>query len=153
MPLADAVASYLFNGQLVSDAAGRVTLVAPAECREVASVAAWLERPEADPESPLERVVDRRRCAQSMRNGGGPACLRLAVPVTAAERAAMLPAVAGRRPRLEALEAWVDRHHRDRLGPADLADPALLDESRAALDELARPARARRRLRVPGRAG
>ena len=31
---------------------------------------------------------------------------------------------------------WIRRHYRDRLAPADLADPALLDESRRALDEL-----------------
>ena len=35
-----------------------------------------------------------------------------------------------------ALDAWIRRHYRDRLAPADLADPALLDESRRALDEL-----------------
>jgi succinylarginine dihydrolase len=34
-----------------------------------------------------------------------------------------------------ALDAWIT-HYRDRLAPADLADPALLDESRRALDEL-----------------
>jgi succinylarginine dihydrolase len=33
---------------------------------------------------------------------------------------------------------WVERHYRDRLVPSELADPALLDESRAALDELTR---------------
>jgi succinylarginine dihydrolase len=137
VPLADAVASYLLNGQLVTDAAGRVTLVVPAECREVASVSAWLDRQEADPDGPIERVavVEVR---QSMRNGGGPACLRVVVPVTGAERAAMLPSVLVDEARLTDLEAWVDRHHRDRLEPADLADPALLDESRAALDDLAR---------------
>jgi succinylarginine dihydrolase len=37
-----------------------------------------------------------------------------------------------------ALTAWVQRHYRDRLVPADLADPALLTESRRALDELSR---------------
>jgi succinylarginine dihydrolase len=37
---------------------------------------------------------------------------------------------------LDALEAWVRRHYRDRLAVADLADPALLDEGRRALDEL-----------------
>ena len=31
---------------------------------------------------------------------------------------------------------WIRRHYRDRLAPADLRDPALLDESRRALDEL-----------------
>jgi succinylarginine dihydrolase len=35
-----------------------------------------------------------------------------------------------------ALTAWVSRHYRDRLTPGDLADPALLDEGRQALDEL-----------------
>ena len=38
----------------------------------------------------------------------------------------------------DALTAWVTRHYRDRLAPGDLADPALLDEDRRALDELSR---------------
>jgi succinylarginine dihydrolase len=32
----------------------------------------------------------------------------------------------------------VEKHYRDRLTPADLADPTLLTESRRALDELSR---------------
>ncbi len=36
------------------------------------------------------------------------------------------------------LTAWVERHYRDRLAGADLADPALLTECCAALDELTR---------------
>jgi succinylarginine dihydrolase len=39
---------------------------------------------------------------------------------------------------LDALEAIVRVRYRDRLAPADLADPTLLDESRAALDEIGR---------------
>ncbi|WP_210234729.1 N-succinylarginine dihydrolase [Methylocella tundrae] len=34
------------------------------------------------------------------------------------------------------LEDWVRRHYRDRLTGADLGDPALIEEGRAALDEL-----------------
>ena len=34
------------------------------------------------------------------------------------------------------LDAWIGKHYRDRLAPADLADPHLLMESRTALDEL-----------------
>ena len=34
------------------------------------------------------------------------------------------------------LTAWTERHYRDRLAPNDLADPALLRESREALDAL-----------------
>ena len=42
-------------------------------------------------------------------------------------------------PALQArLVEWVTRHYRDRLLPADLADPALAREGLAALDELTR---------------
>lgn len=34
------------------------------------------------------------------------------------------------------LTVWVHRYYRDRLHPDDLSDPALLSESRAALDVL-----------------
>ena len=34
------------------------------------------------------------------------------------------------------LNAWVEKHYRDQLSEKDLADPQLLVESRAALDEL-----------------
>ena len=34
------------------------------------------------------------------------------------------------------LTAWVGRHYRESLSPNDLADPSLLNESQAALDEL-----------------
>jgi succinylarginine dihydrolase len=71
-----------------------------------------------------------------MRNGGGPACLRLRVPLTEREIAAAHPGVFFT-PELHAqLTAWVIRHYRDRLSPADLADPNLLEESQRALDEL-----------------
>jgi succinylarginine dihydrolase len=36
------------------------------------------------------------------------------------------------------LEAWPRRHYRDRIAPDDLGGPALLGESRCALDELTR---------------
>ena len=77
VPLADAIRSYLFNAQLVTPPDGQMTLVAPSECRETASVSAWIDRHLAG-NGPIRRVeiVDVR---QSMANGGGPACLRLRV--------------------------------------------------------------------------
>ena len=75
---------------------------------------------------------------QSMRNGGGPACLRLRVALTAAERAAIGANVWLDDALYALLVAWVERHYRDRLTPADLVDPSLLDEGRRALDELSR---------------
>lgn len=131
---ADAVSTYLFNSQLVSRPDGGMLLVAPTEVHENPRVAALLERLVA-PTGPLAEVVtfDLR---ESMRNGGGPACLRLRVELTREERAAVGANVFLDDALAQALAAWINRHYRDRLAPADLADPALLDESRRALDEL-----------------
>jgi succinylarginine dihydrolase len=134
LPVADAVATYLFNSQLLERGDGRFVLVAPAECIAHRPTAQLLERLVATG-SPIAEVLpfDLR---QSMHNGGGPACLRLRVPVTLAERAALRCNVAFDAALDAALDAWIRRHYRDRLAPPDLRDPALLDETRRALDEL-----------------
>lgn len=85
--LADAIASYLFNAQLVMPGDGERTLVLPMEARENAAVWNWLQEMIAG-NGPIRRLelVDVR---QSMANGGGPACLRLRVvadPVTVDQR-------------------------------------------------------------------
>ncbi|RWT62560.1 succinylarginine dihydrolase, partial [Klebsiella pneumoniae] len=72
----------------------------------------------------------------SMQNGGGPACLRLRVALKDNELAAVNPGVIMTAPLYDTLVQWVDKHYRDRLSEADLADPQLLDECRTALDEL-----------------
>ena len=134
VPLEDAVATYLFNSQLVDRAQGGLLLVAPAECRENARVSAFLDELVAGG-GPIREVVafDLR---QSMRNGGGPACLRLRVALTASERAAVKANVFLDHALAGALDAWIRRNYRDRLAPEDLADPVLLVESRRALDEV-----------------
>jgi succinylarginine dihydrolase len=130
----DAVSSYLFNSQLLSRADGRQVLVVPQECRENARVAAYLDTLAARA-TPIDEVLvfDLR---ESMKNGGGPACLRLRVVLDDAERAAVNGGAWMNDTLFAKLDAWIERHYRDRLAPADLADPQLLNESRAALDEL-----------------
>ena len=134
MSLADAVATYLFNSQLLTRPDGRMLLVAPAEVRENARVDACLDSL-LDSGGPIAEVLT-FDLKQSMSNGGGPACLRLRVELTTAERAAVRANVFLDDALADALEDWIRRSYRDRLAPADLADPALLDESRRALDEL-----------------
>ena len=75
--LKEAIATYLFNAQLLTLPGGAMALVVPVECRESAAVWSWLEGMLAA-EGPIRNVfpVDVR---QSMSNGGGPACLRLRV--------------------------------------------------------------------------
>ncbi|MBK7972841.1 MAG: N-succinylarginine dihydrolase [Deltaproteobacteria bacterium] len=134
LSLADSVGCYLFNSQLVTVGDGTMALIAPIECQERARARAVIERLVGGP-GPIAAVhyVDLR---QSMRNGGGPACLRLRVELTDAERARMETGTLLTNALHARLVAWVEKHYRDRLEAAELADCSLLDESRTALDEL-----------------
>jgi succinylarginine dihydrolase len=136
VPLSDAVASYLFNSQLLSKPDGGMALVVPHECRENPLVAAYLAELAASG-GPIDELVE-FDLRQSMRNGGGPACLRLRVVLTDDEAAAMGGGVLMSEDLYARLVAWVERHYRDRLEPKDLADPQLARECAAALEELER---------------
>jgi succinylarginine dihydrolase len=132
----DAVRSYLFNSQLLSRADGSMLLIVPEECRQNERVWNYLSRLTAEGGPIREvKVFDLK---QSMQNGGGPACLRLRVALNEAELAAVNPGVVMTPALYDTLVAWVDKHYRDRLSEADLADPQLLVECRTALDELSR---------------
>jgi len=133
--LEDAVASYLFNSQLLSNPDGTMTLVVPGECQERESVWRTIQDHLLAGHNPISEVVV-KDLKQSMRNGGGPACLRLRVVLSAAERAALSGRVLLDDALHGELTAWVERHYRDRLAPADLADPQLAQETLMALDEL-----------------
>jgi succinylarginine dihydrolase len=135
VPIADAVTSYLFNSQLlIWPGEDRQVLLAPQETEETESTRAYCERMAAG-NGPIG-AVRYAGVRQSMRNGGGPACLRLRVVLTEEERAAVNPAVWLDDARYDALTAWANTHYRETLAPGDLGDPALVEESRAALDEL-----------------
>ena len=134
LTVADAVSTYLFNSQLIARPDGTYLLVAPAECAAHPRASAVLDRLVGGG-TPIAEVItfDLR---QSMRNGGGPACLRLRVPLTADERAAIRANVMLDEALADDLDHWIRRHYREHLAPEELGDPALLDESRRALDEL-----------------
>ncbi len=132
----DAVASYLFNSQLLSKADGRMALVVPHECRENAAVADYLAGLLAG-RGPIDELIE-FDLRQSMRNGGGPACLRLRVALTDAEAAAMHQGVIMTEALYAQLVTWVERHYRDRIETQDLMDPQLALECAAALEELTR---------------
>jgi succinylarginine dihydrolase len=124
VPLADAIASYLFNSQLVTTAPGQMALILPRESHDNARVKAFLDRL-VTRNTPIRAVhyVDVR---ESMRNGGGPACLRLRVvadPATVDPRFLLDPAKADR------LEALIAAHWPESIGPADLGNPALWDQA------------------------
>ena len=133
LSLEDAVKTYLFNSQIVSLPDGTMSLIAPAECAEHARTGAVIDDWVLGGRIRSVRYVTVR---QSMSNGGGPACLRLRVVLTEPELAAMNPGMLFEDALHAALTDWVNRHYREHLTGDDLADPKLLEESRAALDEL-----------------
>jgi len=125
--LADAVSTYLFNSQIVtlpsSRGGGGMALVLPAEVRENPGVWDALRRALAGSSAITEVVVVDVR--ESMRNGGGPACLRLRVPASEAARAAIQPGYLLTPARWDQLAALVERLWPQTVGPDDLLEPDL----------------------------
>lgn len=133
----DAVKSYLFNSQVVTLPSGSMCLIAPIEANENKPVAAFIQRMVADPSNPINRAefLDVR---ESMRNGGGPACLRLRVPLSDAELAATHQGVILTDALHARLVEWVEGHYPDHLTADDLIDPHLARRCQDTLDELTR---------------
>jgi succinylarginine dihydrolase len=131
--LNDAITSYLFNSQLLTLPDGSMALILPTEAQENARVAAYLDSLVTG-NGPI-RSVHFVAVRESMKNGGGPACLRLRVvanPATVDQRFLMSPAKADR------LEALVAAQWPEEIAPADLGNPVLWTQCRAARAALLR---------------
>jgi succinylarginine dihydrolase len=120
--LADAIASYLFNAQLVTPPGGEPTLIVPHEARENAAVWAWLQAHLAG-NGPIRRVevVDVR---QSMANGGGPACLRLRV---VADPTTIDPRFLVDEAKLDELAGMIVTHWPEAIAQDEIGDPDLVN--------------------------
>jgi len=135
VPIKDAISAYLFNSMLVQlPGQERLTLIAPTETQDNPHTKAYCDKLVAG-NGPIGEVryVDVR---QSMRNGGGPACLRLRVVLTDAELAAANPKMLLDDALFARLSSWVTKHYRENMAPDDLGDPNLMRESFTALDVL-----------------
>ncbi|MCF6274303.1 MAG: N-succinylarginine dihydrolase, partial [Robiginitomaculum sp.] len=135
VPIKEAISAYLFNSMLVQmPGENRLTLVAPTETEDNPYTKAYCDKLVAS-NGPIGAVkyVDVR---QSMRNGGGPACLRLRVVLTDAELAVANPKMILDEALYAQLSAWVTKHYREDMAPNDLGDPDVMRESFAALDAL-----------------
>ena len=121
--LADAIASYLFNAQLLTLPSGGMALVIPLEAWEHPRVRPWLDAMLAT-NGPIRQVlpVDVR---QSMANGGGPACLRLRV---VADPAAVDPRFLLNAAKADRIEAVIAAQWPEQINPADLGNPAFAEK-------------------------
>ena len=133
--LEDAVSSYLFNSQIVTLPGGRMALFAPLESQENERVGAFVDRVVADDSNPIDAVhyLDVR---ESMRNGGGPACLRLRVVLNDEELAGAHSGVMLDDSLSDSLSGWIEKHYPDELSSDDLLDPSMARRLTDALDEL-----------------
>ncbi|MDI1353031.1 MAG: N-succinylarginine dihydrolase [bacterium] len=132
----EAVDTYLFNSQLMTLPNGKgMILISPVECSTHDGIKTFINNLINDTSNPINFVeyIDLR---QSMKNGGGPACLRLRVPISTMELAAMHQGVLVDNSLLNSLEAWVLKHYRTELQLPDFLDPQLIDENFRALDQL-----------------
>lgn len=130
----ECVETYFFNSQLLELPSGEFVIVAPKECEEHARARAvfdalcggnkWISQ---------VHYIDVR---ESMRNGGGPACLRLRVTLNEHESAAMHQGIILTEERYKMLQQWVQHFYRDRMTIDDLRDVKLIDEISTALEAL-----------------
>jgi succinylarginine dihydrolase len=135
LPLDLAVSSYLFNSQLIAGAEGRRVLVAPKECEQSPRVRTYLESLLRRPGRPIDAVefVD---VTQSMRNGGGPACLRLRVVLTGEQMRGLHGNVLLTDDLYEKLQRTIQRTYPDAVAFSDLSDRRFLEKCRTATQQI-----------------
>jgi len=135
VPIDDAIKAYLFNSMLVQmPGESRLTLIAPLETQENAATKNYCDKLTAS-NGPIGEVryVDVR---QSMRNGGGPACLRLRVTLTESEWEKVNTGNKFSPEIYKNIKTWINKHYRESLAPEDIRDREIMCESFSALDEL-----------------
>ncbi len=135
LPLEDAISSYFFNSQIINQPDGSFILIAPSNCLEVPKAKAYIEEMISRSDNPLASVhyMDLK---QSMKNGGGPACLRLRAVVNNNEYSAINQNFILNETLYQSLVSFVKRFYRDELKPNDIFDPQLWKEEEAAREEL-----------------
>lgn len=130
VPLEEAVRTYLFNSQLLTVGSQAMELISPSQCLESPLVAGLIQRWEQDNNNPIRRVrympLD-----QSMKNGGGPACLRLRAMLTADQISILGDQFRVTESKLSKLRSHVEQRYPNRL---DLNDLARLDFAEHAMD-------------------
>jgi succinylarginine dihydrolase len=136
LSLDDAVKSYLFNSQIVSlEAPYRMVLVAPMESKTNPDAKKIIDRIIADPKNPISEVhfFDLN---ESMKNGGGPACLRLRVLLSEQERESCDQKFFFNDELFERLGNWIMDYYPVNLRIETLLQPSFYEKTTKSFDEL-----------------
>jgi len=137
LPLSDAIKCYLFNGQLLSrDHDSSMTLLCPEQVRETPLAMQVIE-------TTLKKTGPLRGCEfvelrESMNNGGGPACLRLRVPMSPQQWDALPESLKWSDETANDLCEVFERLYPETLAIADLANVEWIKASEAAVNAIER---------------
>lgn len=128
LPLQDAVSSYFFNSQIVSTAdSARMTLVCPEQCRVIESASHLITRLLEDRDCPIDSVRF-VALAESMANGGGPACLRLRVLLDESQVSQVPNHFCATDARLDELSSFIETHYPEVVTAEDLSNAEFARE-------------------------
>ncbi|HBE69121.1 MAG TPA: succinylarginine dihydrolase [Planctomycetaceae bacterium] len=136
LSLTDAVESYLFNSQIVVDDTDTWTIICPNQCQSVLSAKNVVEGLIADSNCPIA-AVRYISLQQSMSGGGGPACVRLRLPIAA--QAEILQADSFYRltdDRAASLRRAIAETYPEELTLGDFTRTDVLDQVRVARESL-----------------
>ncbi len=135
IPLQDGVKTFLFNSQIITLPDGSMNMICPKECEQIPAINSLLDEMRENADNPIRHIYF-VNLLQSMRNGGGPACLRLRVVLNDVELNAVNPAVFMSDTLYTALVSWVNRYYPEKLTAKELADPKLFQNNQEALDSI-----------------
>lgn len=135
LSLKEAISSYLFNSQLITLADGSMALILPREVENSHNASSCVYKIIEDDSNPIQHsfYIDLK---QSMRNGGGPACLRLRVLMNKSEINALKGNVILDHKLIKELEKIIKHYYRDQLHPSNLTDRTFIKDSLNAINEI-----------------
>ncbi len=133
LSLDEAVSSYIFNSQIIS-CGKEMVMIIPEACKDYPNALRLCQSLESG-KWPIKKVhfvsLD-----ESMKNGGGPACLRLRLVLNQDEIEALPKSLFLTEMRYVQLKKWIKDHYRDILVPNDFRDPGFISEIYSALEAL-----------------
>lgn len=136
LSLKEAVASYLFNSQLLSKPDGTMMLFAPMDCWKIPSAHKVIESLIAG-DNPINQI-EYFDVSESMANGGGPACLRLRVVLSEQELAVMKRSVLMSEQNFFELERIIEEFYVDDFSIDLLFQERFLQQCHEALAAIAK---------------
>lgn len=124
IPLALAIKTYLFNSQIVSSK-GEMVLIAPQQCQQSKRVSIYINKLLQSKTCPISNVhyLD---INQSMKNGGGPACLRLRIILTEDQAACIPEDYLFSEERYKTLKSFITENYPSTIRRRELEDPDFI---------------------------